>query len=180
MEPPAQADDRADLSLICSRPSADENPRSMWPRPPDTDHSSATDVVTPESSMVSSRRDLSPMLRYTSMEYGRDGGRISLHFPSCRRHAARDGTQRAGTRGDRWGNRQLICAAHGRWSGINRDGRGPAGNRISGCKIAGLRLPRFESWSCHNPADLRKRGFHAVAQAILPSGISLRFRSSGR
>jgi len=32
------------------------------------------------------------------------------------------------------------------------------GAEIAACKIAGLRLPRFESWSCHTPPDLRKRG----------------------
>jgi len=30
--------------------------------------------------------------------------------------------------------------------GMGRDARGDGG---SVCKIAGLRLPRFESWSCH-------------------------------
>ena len=61
--------------------------------------------------------------------------------------------------------------------GIRRDPRGDAGET---CKIAGLRLPRFESWSCHTPSDLRKRGFCAPAHAARPGRVSLRFRSAGR
>jgi len=61
--------------------------------------------------------------------------------------------------------------------GMSRDLRGA---KIAACKIAGLRLPRFESWSCHTPHDLRKRGFCAPAHAVRPGRISLRFRSAGR
>ena len=48
------------------------------------------------------------------------------------------------------------------------------------CKIAGLRLPRFESWSCHTLPDLRKRGFCAPAHTAHPGRNSLRFRSARR
>jgi len=61
--------------------------------------------------------------------------------------------------------------------GMGGDLRGAA---FAACKIAGLRLPRFESWSCHTPPDLHKRGFCAPAHTALPGRNSLRFRSAGR
>ena len=60
---------------------------------------------------------------------------------------------------------------------MRRDQRGA---ELAVCKIAGLRLPRFESWSCHTPSDLLKRGFCAPAHAAQPGRVSLRFRSAGR
>jgi hypothetical protein len=49
----------------------------------------------------------------------------SLHFPSARRQAARDGAQRTGTPGDGWGCRRAVCAGHGRTGGA---GSGWAGS----------------------------------------------------
>jgi hypothetical protein len=43
---------------------------------------------------------------------------ISLHFPSARRWAARDGAEQAGTPGDGGGCRQRVPAAYGRLSGV--------------------------------------------------------------
>ena len=54
------------------------------------------------------------------------------------------------------------------------------GAALAVCKIAGLRLPRFESWSCHNPSDLRKRGYPPPHGAWPTGQISLHFRSAGR
>jgi hypothetical protein len=54
------------------------------------------------------------------------------------------------------------------------------GADLAVCKIAGLRLPRFESWSCHNPPDLRKRGYWLQRDALGNARISLHFRSARR
>ncbi len=59
-------------------------------------------------------------------------------------------------------------------------GRDRWGAEFAVCKIAGLRLPRFESWSCHTPPDLRKRGCWPTRHALGGGLISLRFRSAGR
>ena len=61
--------------------------------------------------------------------------------------------------------------------GVGRDVRG---TEFAVCKIAGLRLPRFESWSCHTPSDLRKRGFWRPSHAPRAGRISLRFSSARR
>jgi hypothetical protein len=66
----------------------------------------------------------------------------------------------------------------------NRDRKGTGENlrgaEIAICKIAGLRLPRFESWSCHTPSDLRKRGCCRASHAPGAGQISLRFTSARR
>jgi hypothetical protein len=63
----------------------------------------------------------------------------------------------------------------------NRDRKGTGENlrgaEIAICKIAGLRLPRFESWSCHNPAELRKRGCGPWRDALCTTVFSLHFPS---
>src|SRR6266508_1891382 len=51
------------------------------------------------------------------------------------------------------------------------------GAEIAACKIAGLRLPRFESWSCHTPPDLRKRGIWASPCTRWPGLVYLHFPS---
>jgi hypothetical protein len=101
---------------------------------------------------------LKPPLAATRTWIWPSGGRISLHFRSCRRSAVRDRAERGGTPGDGWG-RAAGCWC---WSrpmigppvGMGGDRRGNAG---AVCKIAGLRLPRFESWSCHCGANRQTR-----------------------
>src|SRR6266508_901479 len=69
------------------------------------------------------------------------------------------------------GGASLSSAAHGRV---------PERPKGAVCKIAGLRLPRFESWSCHTPSDLRKRGYPPHYGTLRGGQISLHFRSAGR
>jgi hypothetical protein len=60
---------------------------------------------------------------------GQASAGISLHFPSARRSAARDGPERAGTSGDGGSCCRTVCARHKRLPGPYKDGTGPAGSR---------------------------------------------------
>ena len=121
-----------------------------------------------------------PTGRHTDADSAWMGVRISLHFRSSRRSAAGDGAERAGTPRYGWAiGGPFVQVRADDWGRVGMGGDAK-GNGPSHCKIAGLRLPRFESWSCHTPPDLWKRGFCASVHAAPPGRISLRFRSAGR
>ena len=84
---------------------------------------------------------------------GQESGRIVSRFRSTfapadalMRGTGRDGSGRGVTAGAVGG--PFVLVTGDRWGRMGT-GRDP-------CKIAGLRLPRFESWFCHTTSDLRK------------------------
>jgi len=104
-------------------------------------------------------------------------GGTSLHFPSARRSAARDGPEQAGTPSAGRSGRPAVCARHRRPPGPYRDRTRPV--RSWRCDLSNRRhrLHRFESCPCHIATELRKRGHRVARQARLPGRVSLRFRS---
>ena len=69
---------------------------------------------------------------------GQTAARLSLHFPSARRWAARDEAMRLGTRSEGRGCRQADCARHRRLLASVGMGRDPRGGGRATCKIAGI------------------------------------------
>jgi hypothetical protein len=91
-------------------------------------------------------------------EFGSDGGGFPSTFPppdAGPRGTGRNGRGRTGTAEAVGRPFVHVTADNQERIGMGRDLRGA---ELAACKIAGLRLPRFESWSCHIPSDLRRRG----------------------
>jgi hypothetical protein len=120
------------------------------------------------ASSIAHRRGV-PTLAATQGADPSRAGRFPSTFPppdAKPRGTERNGRGRRVTAGAVGGPFVLVTADRRGRIGMGRD---PPGDRPSHCEIAGWRLPRFESWSCHHSADQRRHGHHP-GPATQPAG----------
>ena len=67
------------------------------------------------------------LLTYSRRSEAKAAGGVSLHLPSARRQAARDGAKQAGSPSDGRSNRRAVCARHEGRLGAGRDETVPRG-----------------------------------------------------